>query len=71
MIFRPGDAPPLRGTFMTLAPSEHMIYTKGSINRAVGESLCCELVVRLACDPERQLRAAYPTGQAKLSHSRG
>ncbi len=32
MIFRPGDAPPLRGTFMTLGTTEHMIYTKGSIN---------------------------------------
>ena len=31
MIFRPGDTPPLRGTFMTLGTTEHMIYTKGSI----------------------------------------
>jgi len=30
MIFRPGTAPPLRGTFMTLCPSEHLIYTTGS-----------------------------------------
>lgn len=32
LIFRPGTAPPLRGTFMTLGPSEHMIYTKGSVD---------------------------------------
>jgi hypothetical protein len=32
MIFRPGDAPPLRGTFMTLGLTEHMIYTKGSVD---------------------------------------
>jgi hypothetical protein len=32
MIFRPGDAPPLRGTFMTLGPTEHLIYTKGSVD---------------------------------------
>jgi hypothetical protein len=32
MIFRPGDAPPLRGTFMTLGPAEHLIYTRGSVD---------------------------------------
>jgi len=32
MIFRPGDAPPLRGTFMTLGTTEHMVYTKGSVD---------------------------------------
>jgi hypothetical protein len=32
LIFRPGDAPPLRGTFMTLGSSEHLIYTKGSVD---------------------------------------
>jgi hypothetical protein len=32
LIFRPGNAPPLRGTFMTLGPAEHLIYTKGSVD---------------------------------------
>lgn len=32
LIFRPGEAPPLRGTFMTLGSTEHMIYTKGSVD---------------------------------------
>lgn len=32
MIFRPGNAPPLRGTFMTLSPMEHLIYTRGSVD---------------------------------------
>ena len=30
-MFRPGNAPPLRGTFMTLGPAEHLIYTTGSV----------------------------------------
>jgi hypothetical protein len=32
LVFRPGNAPPLRGTFMTLGPTEHLIYTKGSVD---------------------------------------
>jgi hypothetical protein len=32
LVFRPGNAPPLRGTFMTLGPDEHLIYTKGSVD---------------------------------------
>ncbi|MEV4691349.1 hypothetical protein AB0K27_09535 [Micromonospora echinospora] len=32
LLFRPGAAPPLRGTFMTLSASEHLIYTKGSVD---------------------------------------
>ncbi len=32
MIFRQGNAPPLRGTFMTLSPAEHVIYTRGSVD---------------------------------------
>jgi hypothetical protein len=32
LVFRPGNAPPLRGTFMTLSPREHLIYTKGSVD---------------------------------------
>jgi hypothetical protein len=31
LIFRPGAAPPLRGTFMSLGSSEHLLYTKGSV----------------------------------------
>ena len=31
LIFRPGNAPPLRGTLMTLSPAEHLIYTTGSV----------------------------------------
>jgi len=30
-LFRPGDAPPLRGTFLTLSQDEHALYTRGSI----------------------------------------
>jgi hypothetical protein len=30
-LFRPGTAPPLRGTFLTLGPDEHALYTGGSI----------------------------------------
>jgi hypothetical protein len=30
-LFRPGAAPPLRGTFLTLSPDEHALYTGGSI----------------------------------------
>jgi hypothetical protein len=25
LVLRPGSAPPLRGTFMTLSPAEHLI----------------------------------------------
>lgn len=32
LVFRPGNAPPLRGTFMTFGPAEHLIYTKGSVD---------------------------------------
>jgi hypothetical protein len=32
MVLRPGNAPPLRGTFMTLGAGEHLIYTKGSVD---------------------------------------
>lgn len=32
LLFRPGAAPPLRGTFMTLSGSEHLVYTKGSVD---------------------------------------
>jgi hypothetical protein len=30
-LFRPGAAPPLRGTLLTLSPTEHALYTGGSI----------------------------------------
>lgn len=30
-LFRPGSAPPLRGTLLTLSPAEHALYTGGSI----------------------------------------
>lgn len=30
-LFRPGAAPPLRGTFLTLSPDEHLLYTGGSV----------------------------------------
>lgn len=30
-LFRPGTAPPLRGTLLTLDPTEHALYTGGSI----------------------------------------
>lgn len=30
-LFRPGAAPPLRGTFLTLSPDEQALYTGGSI----------------------------------------
>jgi hypothetical protein len=30
-LFRPGAAPPLRGTLLTLGPTEHTLYTGGSI----------------------------------------
>jgi hypothetical protein len=30
-LFRPGAAPPLRGTLLTLSPEEHVLYTGGSI----------------------------------------
>jgi len=30
-LFRPGTAPPLRGTFVTLSPDEHALYTGGSV----------------------------------------
>ncbi|MEH0933159.1 argonaute/piwi family protein [Micromonospora sp. CPCC 205558] len=32
LLFRPGAAPPLRGTFMTLSATEHLVYTKGSVD---------------------------------------
>lgn len=32
LLFRPGDAPPLRGTFMSLSKHEHLIYTRGSVD---------------------------------------
>jgi len=32
LVFRPGNAPPLRGTSVTLGPAEHLIYTKGSVD---------------------------------------
>ncbi|MFD0857180.1 hypothetical protein ACFQ07_33565 [Actinomadura adrarensis] len=32
LLFRPGDAPPLRGTFMSLGTHEHLIYTRGSVD---------------------------------------
>ena len=32
LVFRPGNAPPLRGTFMTLDPTEYLIYTTGSVD---------------------------------------
>ena len=31
MIMRPGSAPPLRGTFVTLGGNEHLVYTRGSV----------------------------------------
>ena len=31
-VMRPGIAPPLRGTLMTLGPKEHVLYTKGSVD---------------------------------------
>ncbi|TFE25096.1 hypothetical protein E0F15_20450 [Frankia sp. B2] len=31
MLFRPGDAPPLRGTFMSISEDEHLLYTRGSV----------------------------------------
>jgi hypothetical protein len=30
-LFRSGAAPPLRGTFLTLSPDEHLLYTRGSV----------------------------------------
>ncbi|WP_344220113.1 hypothetical protein [Nonomuraea bangladeshensis] len=32
LLFRPGSAPPLRGTFMSLSKYEHLIYTRGSVD---------------------------------------
>ena len=32
LLFRPGAAPPLRGTFMSLGATEQLLYTKGSVD---------------------------------------
>lgn len=31
-LFRPGTAPPLRGTFVSLSQDEHALYTRGSVD---------------------------------------